>query len=1042
MPRQPRLFAFGFFSAALFVASLLTARPAQANVPGANGKIVHACLFLTPDFQQDICLINPDGSGETRLHVFNDQRPADITGEPSFSPDGTKIAFAVTTFEGNATRTDIFVVNTDGSNASNPINLTNAAPQTSYTFPAWSPDGTRIAFNYNATFFTPTQIWLMNADGSNQHVLVALTGPNGGGVNYPAWSPDSTTLVFYAEDFVNPSAPNGGILELFTIHADGTGLKQITFPDTAHFDGGYVTKQNPTWSPDGKRIAFIGECNDVFICPNNDIYTVTPDGTGMARLTHAGDLDNFDFPVWSPDGTKIAFGCNFNPAGGICVMNADGSEITQITQNPDGSTHLDWQRLPSVLVVTDCNDPSLAQLTSLSGGLTLDNLLTCNSVNLVLLGTANGNVDISGDTAATSVNLGSLNSVAGSVTIGGDTSATSINLGALNSVTGSVTITGNTSATSVNLGSLNSVSNNVTITGNSSAASINLGSLNSVPGSVTITGNSSATSVDLGSLNSVSGNVTITGNGSATSVNLGSLNSVGGNLDLTSTGNVSLSGVSTGGNVALTSNGGDSVSGQTGGGTTQVTMLGGAASMTVYLPQNSFSQPVTFTISRLADTSPQGGLTVSGDPATIAPVTAYQFAFTIPTLNQTASLAFTVNLAQLDPATLTALLAAVQNNSATIAVHGDATGSVYQAFALCAAGQAPTAQTPCVAITLYAADGQTPVQDPTQASFIGFTGIAGHFSRYAVVMVSPAKHDTKPPLVSILLTSPNAGIPDGLQGWFRSAPVLGTVLASDVTTGGSAISSLNCGPVPLTTIGLGTPTASGAFSIFNNGATDVSCTATDAAGNTSQPVLVSIKLDATAPTLAPAFSPVPILLHGTSTATPNATDSGGSGMASQACRSLDTSTVGAHTVTCTASDVAGNTATVTPSYTVLYSTSACLGAPGHAVLPPVNADGTSVFKQGSVVPVKLRVCDANGASIGAAGVVRAFTLVSIVNGTAFNGVNAPVTSANADNGFRWDPTAQQWIFNLSTVSLKANSTYVYDVTLDDGSHIGFRFGLK
>jgi hypothetical protein len=111
------------------------------------------------------------------------------------------------------------------------------------------------------------------------------------------------------------------------------------------------------------------------------------------------------------------------------------------------------------------------------------------------------------------------------------------------------------------------------------------------------------------------------------------------------------------------------------------------------------------------------------------------------------------------------------------------------------------------------------------------------------------------------------------------------------------------------------------------------------------------------------------------------------------------------------------------------------------ILQPVNTDGKSVFKQGSTVPAKFRVCDANGVSIGTAGVVTGFTATSQA-GTATATVNETIVSTTPDTAFRWDPTAQQWIFNISTKNLKANTTYMYDVALNDGTHIRFQFGLK
>jgi hypothetical protein len=120
----------------------------------------------------------------------------------------------------------------------------------------------------------------------------------------------------------------------------------------------------------------------------------------------------------------------------------------------------------------------------------------------------------------------------------------------------------------------------------------------------------------------------------------------------------------------------------------------------------------------------------------------------------------------------------------------------------------------------------------------------------------------------------------------------------------------------------------------------------------------------------------------------------------------------------------------------------CQGESGHAILEPVNADGSSVFKQGSSVPAKFRVCDADGVSIGDPNVVRSFTLVQTIAGTVSNVVSEEVASTTPTSAFRWDATAQQWIFNISTKPLAARQTYIYNIVLNDGTSLQFRFGLR
>jgi hypothetical protein len=142
-------------------------------------------------------------------------------------------------------------------------------------------------------------------------------------------------------------------------------------------------------------------------------------------------------------------------------------------------------------------------------------------------------------------------------------------------------------------------------------------------------------------------------------------------------------------------------------------------------------------------------------------------------------------------------------------------------------------------------------------------------------------------------------------------------------------------------------------------------------------------------------------------------------------------------------DVTGNynNTSGTVHDSILYSTGSCYGGPGHSILQSINADGSSVFKQKSTVPAKFRVCDAFGNSVGTPGVVSSFRLIQIINGTVAT-VDEAVDSTTPDTAFRWSADGQQWIFNINTKSLTSGKTYVYLITLNDGSTISFQFGLK
>ena len=226
-------------------------------------------------------------------------------------------------------------------------------------------------------------------------------------------------------------------------------------------------------------------------------------------------------------------------------------------------------------------------------------------------------------------------------------------------------------------------------------------------------------------------------------------------------------------------------------------------------------------------------------------------------------------------------------------------------------------------------------------------------------------------------------------------------------------------------------------------------TVSDNAGNSAASTSPAFKIDWTAPAigiLSPASGEIDIL-NSVKAAGYNCTDalSGVAGCSGPvpSGANIDTASVGAKSFTVNASDVAGNTAALTAGYRVQYlAAGACSGEPGHTILQPVNADGTSVFKQKSTIPSKFRVCDALGASIGSPGVVTLFRLIATISGVVTMTLDDDPVSTTPDAAFRWDPTDRQWIFNLNTKSLSASRTYVYQISLNDGTAIQYQFGLK
>jgi len=194
------------------------------------------------------------------------------------------------------------------------------------------------------------------------------------------------------------------------------------------------------------------------------------------------------------------------------------------------------------------------------------------------------------------------------------------------------------------------------------------------------------------------------------------------------------------------------------------------------------------------------------------------------------------------------------------------------------------------------------------------------------------------------------------SGWYNRASSGTDGVEVDVSASDpSGVTHLSCTDGATTVLDVSA--ASGSFTL-TDGTHGISCSATDGAGNEgagdgSTPIPVEFKVDQTPPTLAPAVTPNPVFLHGTATVAANASDSGsGLDTGSVSCGSLDTGSIGIKQVTCTASDLAGNSGQGQASYTVVYR---FLG-----FTSPVPK---SRWQAGRTIPVKFQLGDVNGTRI-------------------------------------------------------------------------------
>jgi TolB protein len=253
-------------------------------VPSPGTGTIAYVAFDGATLKWSLFTVEADGSSDMRIAI-------DLPGEafhPSWSPDGTKLAFDVQ----SGGDTEIYTATVYGSNGSNLSKLTTT-PGWNF-LPAWSPDGSRIAYVH--TSGPNHDIWLMNADGSNP---VRLTHDSDFDLN-PTWSPDGERLAFESNRTASP--------EIYVMNADGSHVSRLT--NTPGFDG------SPAWSPDGRQIAFVSDRD------GPGIYLMASDGSNVRKLV-AGDRDGPLDPEWSPDGALLAYSSSPGPEMGTAISVID-----------------------------------------------------------------------------------------------------------------------------------------------------------------------------------------------------------------------------------------------------------------------------------------------------------------------------------------------------------------------------------------------------------------------------------------------------------------------------------------------------------------------------------------------------------------------------------------------------------------------------------------------------------------------------------------------------------------------------------------------
>jgi Tol biopolymer transport system component len=321
----------------------------------------------------NIWVMNADGSDATPLTKITALNASSVL--PHWSPDGNKIVFfSLRALDGSdAVNTNfaenIWVMNADGSNQTPLTKLT--AISAFSNLPVWSPDGSKIIFqsagaldgSNGANTNSTSNVWVMNADGSGAHPLTRLTAPKANSL-FASWSPDGSKIVFESQRALDGSdaANINGTVNIWVMNADGSAansLTKLTAADAINDAGSFA----PNWAPDGTRIVFesrraLDGSDAININGTTNNWIINADGSGAIALTKltAAGADSIN-PVWSPDGSKIVFSSQ-RAIDGSDAANTDRT-VNIWVMNADGSFAVALTKLTATGTSSqDPNQPS------------------------------------------------------------------------------------------------------------------------------------------------------------------------------------------------------------------------------------------------------------------------------------------------------------------------------------------------------------------------------------------------------------------------------------------------------------------------------------------------------------------------------------------------------------------------------------------------------------------------------------------------------------------------------------------------------------
>jgi TolB protein len=226
-----------------------------------------------------------------------------ISLSPRISPDNARIAFSTLGREG----WDIRMYSLELARA---VNFSAGTAGGSNLSPAWSSDGTKIAFSSSRT--GDSEIWVADASGANLRKLTQFRGPDVS----PSWNPRTNAQLAWVSG-------RTGLPQIYTMDLDGANIQRMT-------DGGYAI--SPSWSPSGLLLTFSWNRKYGPGAPGGqDIYVMDIASKRWLQLTH--EAGSNDFPSWAPDGRHIVFERAIGGHTQLWSMLVDGTEQHQLTRS-------------------------------------------------------------------------------------------------------------------------------------------------------------------------------------------------------------------------------------------------------------------------------------------------------------------------------------------------------------------------------------------------------------------------------------------------------------------------------------------------------------------------------------------------------------------------------------------------------------------------------------------------------------------------------------------------------------------------------------